>query len=116
MLKPTSSIKPQTIGSYNLLTKVRSIYICILSPVILCYSPFNEASSFLIDIDLIRSLFISSYSTVLSDLTPPPLVFSISYGWAELEQCDIAATNCGKFGYNSQQYVTRTNSEFAKLG
>jgi len=31
---------------------------------------------------------------VLSELNPPPLVFSISYGWAELQQCDIAVVNC----------------------
>ncbi|KAN0014390.1 hypothetical protein ACTFIU_000708 [Dictyostelium citrinum] len=44
----------------------------------------------------------------------PPLVQSISYGWAELLQCDVS-NGCSTFGYDSKQYVDRTNSEFQKL-
>jgi len=53
---------------------------------------------------------------VITQLNPAPYVFSISYGWSELRQCDIAVANCPKFGYNSQQYVNRTNFDFQKLG
>jgi hypothetical protein len=49
-------------------------------------------------------------------MSNPPLVFSVSYGWSELEQCAIAVTNCANLGYNSMKYVTRTNTELQKLG
>jgi hypothetical protein len=49
-------------------------------------------------------------------MTNRPHIFSISYGWSELEQCEIAVTNCATLGYNSMQYVNRTNIEFQKLG
>lgn len=48
-------------------------------------------------------------------LSPLPHVFSMSYGWAELRQCDIAFTACDKLGYDASQYVKRTNTGFQKL-
>eukprot|EP01027_Heterolobosea_sp_BB2_P016835 GEZU01023910.1.p1 GENE.GEZU01023910.1~~GEZU01023910.1.p1 ORF type:complete len:661 (-),score=241.97 GEZU01023910.1:189-1946(-) len=48
--------------------------------------------------------------------TTVPYVFSISYGWSELAQCEIATATCPKLGYTSQQYVARTDTEFQKLG
>jgi subtilase family serine protease len=53
---------------------------------------------------------------VLSELHPLPYLFSISYGWSELAQCEIAVVNCPKFGYNSTQYVERTNQDLQLLG
>ena len=35
--------------------------------------------------------------------------------WAELDQCEMTAI-CKKLGYNSLQYVTRTNIEFQAIG
>ena len=49
-------------------------------------------------------------------MSPQPLVFSLSYGWSELQQCDIAVYVCTTLGYNSIQYVNRTNDELKKLG
>jgi len=48
-------------------------------------------------------------------LNPMPKLFSISYGWAELKQCQIAFEICDNLGYSSRQYVTRTNMNFQKL-
>ncbi len=45
-----------------------------------------------------------------------PYVNSISYGWVEIEQCQIATNSCSAFGYDSVQYVTRTDQEFQMLG
>jgi len=45
-----------------------------------------------------------------------PTVFSISYGWFELEQCVIAAVNCPRFGYTGSQYVNRTDTAFQVFG
>jgi subtilase family serine protease len=44
-----------------------------------------------------------------------PLVNSISYGWSELEQCEITS-GCQTYGYDSEQYVTRANTEFQAIG
>jgi len=48
-------------------------------------------------------------------LSPLPMVFSISYGWAELKQCDLSIEVCSKLGYETKQYVDRTNTNFQKL-
>merc|ERR1719285_86056 len=43
-------------------------------------------------------------------------VFSISYGFSELYQCDLVAIDtCKTLGYNAQQYVNRVESNFMKL-
>lgn len=53
---------------------------------------------------------------VITELNPIPWVFSISYGWSELFQCDLAVVNCPKFGYNTYSYVNRTNQDLQQLG
>jgi subtilase family serine protease len=53
---------------------------------------------------------------IADTIKPTPLVFSISYGWSEIGQCDIAVSNCKKFNYDSKQYITRTNTALQKLG
>jgi hypothetical protein len=44
-----------------------------------------------------------------------PYVFSVSYGWAELKECDLAFEVCDKLGYDAKKYVARTNVNFQKL-
>jgi subtilase family serine protease len=48
-------------------------------------------------------------------LNPFPLVWSISYGYSELDQCEIAASTCRSLGYNSQQYIDATNTYLQQL-
>lgn len=50
-----------------------------------------------------------------------PWVVSMSYGWAEYDQCydrfDWFLGNCTYYNIpNSKEYVIRTNQEFIKLG
>jgi len=49
------------------------------------------------------------------ELSPLPMVFSLSYGWAELKQCQVATTICDSLGYTAKQYLDRTNTNFQKL-
>jgi len=53
-----------------------------------------------------------------SDNLPNPLVFSISYGWAESDQCSIVGqgTGCGQLGGTSSSYVQNSNVGFQKIG
>jgi len=44
-----------------------------------------------------------------------PDVVSVSYGWAEYDQCDIS-DECSKLGVDSQGFVLRVNAEFQKIG
>lgn len=50
--------------------------------------------------------------------THVPDAVSISWGWAEDQQCgaDIAQPECKTLGINSEQYVKRVNTEFQKIG
>ena len=59
--------------------------------------------------------WVVEFSENAAKLSPLPKVFSISYGWAELKQCDIAFSPCEKLGYDSKAYVERTNTNFQKL-
>ncbi|GAM25824.1 hypothetical protein SAMD00019534_089990, partial [Acytostelium subglobosum LB1] len=59
--------------------------------------------------------WILDYAQEVAMMNSPPLVQSISYGWSEIEQCEITSA-CSTYGYSSEQYVTRTNSELQKLG
>eukprot|EP00947_MAST-08B_sp_MAST-8B-sp1_P003109 g3109.t1 len=59
--------------------------------------------------------WVLEFSENAAKLSPLPKVFSISYGWAELKQCDIAFSPCEKLGYDSKAYVERTNTNFQKL-
>lgn len=47
-----------------------------------------------------------------------PDAVSISWGWAEDQQCasGISQPECQTLGIDSQQYVTRVNTEFQKIG
>lgn len=49
---------------------------------------------------------------------PNPLVFSVSYGWAEGDQCAIVGqgTGCGQLGGTSASYVENSNVGFQKVG
>eukprot|EP01112_Ceratiomyxa_fruticulosa_P013379 TRINITY_DN3762_c0_g1_i5.p1 TRINITY_DN3762_c0_g1~~TRINITY_DN3762_c0_g1_i5.p1 ORF type:complete len:699 (-),score=146.51 TRINITY_DN3762_c0_g1_i5:100-2196(-) len=59
--------------------------------------------------------WILDWAIEVYQINGPPLVNSISYGWSELEQCEITE-GCQTFGYTSTQYVNRTNVQLAKLG
>lgn len=60
--------------------------------------------------------WVLGFSENAQQLSPLPMVFSLSYGWAELRQCeDIGFMVCWKLGYTSKQYVDRTNTNFQKL-
>jgi subtilase family serine protease len=59
--------------------------------------------------------WVLEFSEDAQKIEPMPLVFSISYGWAELRQCDIAFEKCDTLGYDSRQYVNRANTGFQKL-
>jgi tripeptidyl-peptidase-1 len=64
------------------------------------------------------SAWLWTYASHVYNTTPAPLIFSISYGWSEAEQCQygIGGKECQKLGVNSQQYVVRVNTEFQKIG
>ena len=46
----------------------------------------------------------------------PPKVLSMSYGWAEWDQCDSAVFPTCLLNVSAQEYSQRTNIEFMKLG
>jgi tripeptidyl-peptidase-1 len=48
----------------------------------------------------------------ITNSTDYPIVLSISYGWAEVDQCDVIIC----VNETSQQYVSRSDIEFMKLG
>jgi len=45
-----------------------------------------------------------------------PDVISLSWGWAESQQCEITTQECSTLGVDSEMYVKRTNVEFMKIG
>uniref|UniRef100_A0A7S1LMN5 subtilisin n=1 Tax=Alexandrium catenella TaxID=2925 RepID=A0A7S1LMN5_ALECA len=56
-----------------------------------------------------------TFANNLYNYEQAPNVVSISWGWAESQQCTVA-TVCDTIGANSRQYVQRVNTEFMKLG
>jgi len=56
------------------------------------------------------------YSVHVMNTQTVPMVHSISYGWSEMNECDINPAECQKLGISSQGYVSRTNTEFQKIG
>jgi hypothetical protein len=60
--------------------------------------------------------WILNFTEHAQHLTPFPSVFSLSYGWAELRQCDIAFEQCNTLGYDSKEYVNRANTGLQKMG
>ena len=53
----------------------------------------------------------------LQNTTQRPSVISMSYAWSESDQCSgTTKAKCSSLGVNAQQYVNRTNQEFAKVG
>ena len=49
---------------------------------------------------------------------PVPLVFSMSYGWAESDQCSITGNgeSCSQLGVTNSGYVEAVNTNFQKIG
>jgi len=64
------------------------------------------------------SAWLWTYASHVYNTTPAPLIFSISYGWSEAQQCQagIGGDECKKMGVDSKTYVVRVNTEFQKLG
>jgi len=62
-----------------------------------------------------ESSWVLAFTESAASLDPLPFVFSISYGWAELKQCDIAFSVCDTLGYDAKAYVNRSNVGFQKL-
>ncbi|KYQ90377.1 Physaropepsin [Tieghemostelium lacteum] len=54
------------------------------------------------------------FSTDLFAANPAPYIVSMSWGWTESQQCESGIGNCN--GETSQEYVTRVNTEFMKIG
>ncbi|PRP89835.1 hypothetical protein PROFUN_00177 [Planoprotostelium fungivorum] len=44
------------------------------------------------------------------------LVWSISYGYSEFNQCVLSPSACAKLGYSTEAYINRTNIAFQALG
>lgn len=49
---------------------------------------------------------------------PVPLVFSMSYAWAEADQCEVTGNgeSCAQVGGSNTNYVQQTSANFQKLG
>ncbi|KAN0026551.1 hypothetical protein ACTFIV_007540 [Dictyostelium citrinum] len=71
----------------------------------------------------ISTLFLSSgngewvldWAASIQLFNPIPKIASISYSWAELEQCQ-ATSFCPTLGIDSEVYIQRSNVEFQKIG
>jgi len=59
-----------------------------------------------------------SFTTEFFNTANVPLVNSISYAWSELDQCGDATSpyDCNTFGVDNNVLVSRTNTEFQKIG
>jgi subtilase family serine protease len=55
------------------------------------------------------------FANILYNLPNPPLVNSMSYGWAERDQCDPEVFPVCYIGSDPEVYSKRTNIEFLKL-
>jgi tripeptidyl-peptidase-1 len=55
------------------------------------------------------------FAVALNAMQTTPLVASISWGWAESDQCNIMETGTDCKGYDTYTYINRVNNEFAKL-
>ena len=56
------------------------------------------------------------YASLMYNKTDIPMVNSMSYGWAEWDQCDPSVFPECFIGGDSEVYAKRTNTEFMKLG
>eukprot|EP01132_Coremiostelium_polycephalum_P001379 gene1379-1742_t len=59
--------------------------------------------------------WVLDWALQIGTFQPMPMISSISYGFYELDQCELTS-GCQSLGINSQQYVGRSNTEFQKLG
>merc|ERR1712137_1056938 len=62
--------------------------------------------------------FTTEVQTRQSRGSPVPLVFSMSYGWAEGDQCAITGNgeSCAQLGGTDADYVQATSANFQKIG
>ncbi|KAN0025094.1 hypothetical protein ACTFIV_009510 [Dictyostelium citrinum] len=59
--------------------------------------------------------WVLDWCNAIQSFDPMPNVASISYGWVEIEQCQITQ-DCNNLGVDYQVYIQRTNVEFQKIG
>jgi tripeptidyl-peptidase-1 len=59
-----------------------------------------------------QSIWVAGMIAKVASMKSPPHVMSISYGWSERSQCEIAS--CGNL--TSEEYVNLANHQFVKLG
>lgn len=63
-----------------------------------------------------NTFWILEYVLDITGTKDVPLVHSLSYGTSIQQQCAIATSWCNALGYNSADYVARTNIELKKAG
>jgi hypothetical protein len=56
------------------------------------------------------------FSNKVYESSEPPKVVSMSYGWAEWDQCDPSVMPTCLLNVTGEEYTRRTNIEFMKLG
>lgn len=61
------------------------------------------------------SQWMYAFATEMFAMDNPPLVYSMSWGWAEHEQCDPYVFPSCAISVPSEEYTKRTNIEFMKL-
>ncbi|KAN0023173.1 hypothetical protein ACTFIU_011336 [Dictyostelium citrinum] len=59
--------------------------------------------------------WVLDWCNAIQSFDPMPNVASLSYGWVEIEQCQITQ-DCNNLGVDYQVYIQRTNVEFQKIG
>lgn len=57
-----------------------------------------------------------TFATHLVNTTKRPGVISMSYGWNEQKNCNIADGECRQLDVKVAQYIARVNTEFQKVG
>ena len=62
------------------------------------------------------SEWLYEYANEMYNLDDPPMVNSMSYGWAEWDQCDPEVFPGCYIGGDAEVYTKRTNIEFMKIG
>jgi subtilase family serine protease len=66
-------------------------------------------------INHVRGEWVLDFAHELVTMTNPPLVSSMSYGFPELDQCYLD-TSCSVYGYDSVEYMYRSEVELQKVG
>eukprot|EP01102_Stenamoeba_stenopodia_P021121 TRINITY_DN842_c0_g2_i1.p1 TRINITY_DN842_c0_g2~~TRINITY_DN842_c0_g2_i1.p1 ORF type:complete len:732 (-),score=205.93 TRINITY_DN842_c0_g2_i1:92-2287(-) len=60
--------------------------------------------------------WILEWGQAVNNMSNPPLIHSMSYGWVEPQQCLIDPKGCRLDDLNNAQYINRSDIELQKLG